>query len=92
LPALQAGASLETCFDFRRRLEPAPSGGGGADTFFISGKMKLRITNAYFHDCRIANSAGRRGEPARTPFTGNSEKRSAGDFKTESPALLNGGY
>jgi hypothetical protein len=27
LPALQAGASLETCFYFRRRLEPAPSGG-----------------------------------------------------------------
>jgi hypothetical protein len=30
-----------------------------ADTFFISGMTKLRITNAYIHDCRISNSAGR---------------------------------
>jgi hypothetical protein len=36
-----------------------------ADIFDISGKMMLRITNAYSHDCRIANSAGRsRLEPA----------------------------
>jgi hypothetical protein len=28
LPALQAGASLETCFYLRRRLQPAPSEGG----------------------------------------------------------------
>jgi hypothetical protein len=30
------------------------------DIFIISGMTKLRITNAYIHDCRIANSAGRR--------------------------------
>jgi hypothetical protein len=27
-PALQAGAKRELCFYVRRRLEPAPSGGG----------------------------------------------------------------
>jgi hypothetical protein len=31
-----------------------------ADIFDMSCKMKWRITNAYIHDCRIANSAGRR--------------------------------
>jgi hypothetical protein len=31
-----------------------------AAIFIISGMTKLRITNAYIHDCRIANSAGRR--------------------------------
>jgi hypothetical protein len=39
-----------------------------ADIFSISGMTKLRITNAYIHDCRIANSAGRRSKfppPAR---------------------------
>jgi hypothetical protein len=30
-----------------------------ADIFNISGMTKLRITNAYMHDCRIENSAGR---------------------------------
>jgi hypothetical protein len=30
-----------------------------ADVFVISGMTKLRITNDYIHDCRIANSAGR---------------------------------
>jgi hypothetical protein len=30
-----------------------------ADSFIISAKTMLRITNAYIHDCRIANSAGR---------------------------------
>jgi hypothetical protein len=31
-----------------------------AAIFNISGMTKLRITNAYIHDCRIANSAGRK--------------------------------
>jgi hypothetical protein len=34
-----------------------------ADIFIISGMMKLRITNAYIHTCRIANSAGRSVRP-----------------------------
>jgi hypothetical protein len=33
--------------------------GKTADVFDISGKMMLRIANAYIHDCRIANSAER---------------------------------
>jgi hypothetical protein len=34
-----------------------------ADVFIISGMTRFRITNAYIHDCRIANSAGRRIHP-----------------------------
>jgi hypothetical protein len=34
------------------------------DIFNISGMMMWRITNAYIHDCRIANSAGRKNMSA----------------------------
>jgi hypothetical protein len=34
---------------------------------------ELRITNAYIHDCRIANSAGRRDTPPPLPFFARSE-------------------
>jgi hypothetical protein len=48
--------------------------GKTADVFDISGMMMLRIANAYIHDCRIANSAGRRGREKNCCFFGDLEK------------------
>jgi hypothetical protein len=53
LPTLQAGAKLELCFYVRRRLEPAPSGGG---SLLCEERSDVAIRNTVpcALDCHVA--------------------------------------